>query len=1500
MEPRRISENGSEQSWVMVNPATSDDFTHQLSRLKIEPSPEELLAIESLKRELGTDPSKAQHLIRRGFETKAMPNPWGSIRPDAGQALDRSLGPFVDSSGQSIFIDIIKPTVAPLIAIQRVGNPLPLLLCSPGTLSGTVSTIALNAGSIWFPAQQFTNAAPASSYVGLQIQSGTISFSTPVVVGAVPIVVSGGIVVTATLQLVAAAPTALIDNAAVQTPSNATFSFTASGSSLAHTGASSLTAFGTTVQLSYSTAPAQYDSIFSRVLFPLVPNKSSFTAISGSSQLMTVSGSATISVAAWSLPVTIATDTTTLGSAAGSGGISLNLAAGLEALLSSDNLPINCGPCTLLVEPSMFEIGGLSATAPNSALSLSLYNLSNLTFRSSAPFAFVYISESVDLEVWAMATTLVATLDQPRTINNNRVRLSGPAVFELMRNGMTTKLTARGTNATANVSAQSFALKNLLLRATDPTSILVTGIYTNNSVPQGIATLGFNLASVLPFLPDPYATNLDFSAPSSTARVGALTMVLTWQSTTAVVINISLPTATSSSAELITAPAQTKTKIQVEDQHSTLIERIKSTSVLAVESRGSPTYLDLSTNVSQFGVLIGDVATGSLSISNLYLEAPNNTVGVITLPAVQWEPVVTVPDPAAFPTPLTYPDCGETFVMVTESVTLVPIAPRQAIDGILGTYNSSAPQEVAARFTLPFGMEATTQLVPSTSILFSSPGLRQVQPTFSSSNLTGGDQISFTPASSRLLHPIGQVRSPSLQGSTTLLQNALYNGTSTTSTVLSPIDGAFNPTFGPSGSNPSIPITRIDISGFGESTFSDWRNPADAAATISKVNFNVMLGRTSREVVQLYSIKYPWGTQVVRTITIDRQNSGVVVRSDSGWQAVSQGLYQYPKPGITTNSGVVLGITNIANIRDTGSTFTTPDGSQLMGVIFDCGVIMENVVKGAGPDGTVPGRNLLGYVQLTDRTALPPLGQLADDQYADLINAVGPMGGQIDCVININKSGLLMRIKSIGVAATTSSSGSIEFVMQAGGAPVLPGGGLWSFVSQGSSDPSPNAVDPINGVPLIRRNATTVAPITNYPYIFQNGVDLLPSSPATYICLMHSTGTQRLIFPQPMIESTGPSQITSTITPFLADPYVLATATGPFCHVNLCIPFNNANYSLAISSTGDLKLQLPQPSFTTNTQPRVLRSSKTLETIAYCSDEKDIPSVVTISIDTSLAKPWSISITNMSLATSSGSLGEVVRIVGDIESDSQTPTQIVNSRVLFGKALQPVQTVVSFLDHFGQIPAPTVAMTNDWQIQAGLKFDFAEYLKAVPALASLIKQFVVDLDFKLVAEITAQDTTMDAEFEVTLKFKTPFGLDVIGLASFEIHMADEGNTYIITLGAGLGVSFDCAGFDAIAYFAVTQSLIIGDDIFGLGTGTLLKGSIDLEIVEVDIEVEASMAVIKVSCTGPNGDAESTIWGFAQATIAVEISIAFIIDIGFSWSTEWKNNFNGGPCPLVGV
>ena len=128
-----------------------------------------------------------------------------------------------------------------------------------------------------------------------------------------------------------------------------------------------------------------------------------------------------------------------------------------------------------------------------------------------------------------------------------------------------------------------------------------------------------------------------------------------------------------------------------------------------------------------------------------------------------------------------------------------------------------------------------------------------------------------------------------------------------------------------------------------------------------------------------------------------------------------------------------------------------------------------------------------------------------------------------------------------------------------------------------------------------------------------------------------------------------------------------------------------------------------------------------MRSIAYTADENNTPSVVTVGIDTAAADPWSVNITNLSLATESGSLGEVTRVVGTVDSKASAPTQLADARFVFGPPLQPVAVLVSFLEQFSDLPPPGVAMTNDWSLQAGITFDLAKYLSLVsPALKALV------------------------------------------------------------------------------------------------------------------------------------------------------------------------------------
>ena len=99
---------------------------------------------------------------------------------------------------------------------------------------------------------------------------------------------------------------------------------------------------------------------------------------------------------------------------------------------------------------------------------------------------------------------------------------------------------------------------------------------------------------------------------------------------------------------------------------------------------------------------------------------------------------------------------------------------------------------------------------------------------------------------------------------------------------------------------------------------------------------------------------------MVRTITIDRKNTGVVTRHDSGWQASSDGVYDFTGSTLTVHPGVVQKIVNVINIRDTGQLIDVGGGVQVAGVFFDGDLVIDGIAKGAGSDG-VPAQNQIGY-----------------------------------------------------------------------------------------------------------------------------------------------------------------------------------------------------------------------------------------------------------------------------------------------------------------------------------------------------------------------------------------------------------------------------------------------------------------------------------------------------------------------------------------------------------
>jgi hypothetical protein len=457
--------------------------------------------------------------------------------------------------------------------------------------------------------------------------------------------------------------------------------------------------------------------------------------------------------------------------------------------------------------------------------------------------------------------------------------------------------------------------------------------------------------------------------------------------------------------------------------------------------------------------------------------------------------------------------------------------------------------------------------------------------------------------------------------------------------------------------------------------------------------------------------------------------------------------------------------------------------------------------------------------------------------------------------------------------------------MTAWGSPQFPQGGQWSFLRQTDPGTAPEVVDKALGIPLIREGPAS-APPPGTPYRFADPVDLsTPDTPTSDYGIVHATGTQRVFFPRPKIDA-GAKEITSTRAPILADPYSLANSVGYFPRLDAAISFPDANYALVITD-GNYSLQPPQ-SFPVTVGQRTISEAAGVRTYADYAG-----AVANIAIDTAATVPWSFNLENVNFAASAGALGEVMRMTSTVNAAANIITTLAKPNLTFGGALGVVQDIMKFLEALG-FPMPLhVSMTNKLEIRAFLKIPLDEELnKLMPPGGPELD----DSDVTVSLVIAPPLAEAEFEFGATLLIPTPFDpLKAVGRIDVSIKLStDSGTNLTLTAGAGLGVSFDVAGFGCKAYFLETMFLIAGDAAYGFGCGLLIKGSIDLAVISVDVTVEAKMAILAVTCPGV------TIWGVAQVTFAVEVSICWVIDIDFSVSSQIEQKLNNGSCALPDV
>lgn len=616
--------------------------------------------------------------------------------------------------------------------------------------------------------------------------------------------------------------------------------------------------------------------------------------------------------------------------------------------------------------------------------------------------------------------------------------------------------------------------------------------------------------------------------------------------------------------------------------------------------------LDVSTNQDLLGVAVGgpgrrDLVRGSggiagpFQVEGLAVHSPMTALRVVALPQVQWEPVRTLDADQDiltmgwFPTPLASANDGGATQIGVRSQKLKAVIPNEALAGTVEAFREGIP--VGVRTTFPFGLISAVRLQPLDEPDRKADRYGLTRPRFPEAQSRGGIQITAHAEGGR---PADGGVSPAFQGQMRQLLNGVELATgsplglSVLGETLQPagsVERVFNNNM---AANPRVPVTRIDLSGYGGSNFSDWQNPFAAFADTAKVQFQVMVGRTALEVIKVNSVLHPWGIRVTRSVTIERRPGGGVIRRDSGWQAFTPGIFDYRYADEATklivvadyafDAGVFRGLFEVRDIRPAPGTVFSHGTAELVPYYFDAELELEGV------PGRTAANGVLGWLQIE------PSGEPAPaDALKALIEAQGPIGGPVEAWMDFGESGLPFRVQRIEVGLAMDGPTPV-FVATARGVPSLPDTGAWSVVTRPAKNIPANGGEAVpvaekRGVPVIRRNPVEyfAGDDAAYPEIQLSGTpgdyrladaaDLLtPAAPANDYALLQSTPTHAFLFPRPFVAAAGGPRLQSGHKVALADVFARSTSKGAFPPSANVIELPAGLHHLDVNAAGKLAL----------------------------------------------------------------------------------------------------------------------------------------------------------------------------------------------------------------------------------------------------------------------------------------------------------------------------------------
>ena len=1409
--------------------------------------------------------------------------------PDWARGIEvtGSHGPFEIPGGQPIWIDWFK--TVELVSLTRGANHtlvalVPVLVHHP---QNTARLLHLGAGSVWIDARQLDAHSPQGGFAGFKIKGGTLEFNTDITLANDIVSFPLQTVCHAHFTLDPPAPPAVTQGAGVDAtratvnlPQSFHIDFKHFGVKVTALADFDASVYGDAIQFKYNGTSPVYNTLIKHIVLNASATPDEFSFLDDRSALFQGHGKSRILQAGWAIPVAVTTPAQ-LGEANGAGAIAFVNETGLSAswaglsgraAFQSTLVYLAPGQICLLgmfEENRLREVIQLWQEAPIKGVA----RRSSLEaqFAKGAPLYYFSLSGTEALLTYSAVT---AHIDRPLKVDGSRFPiLSKDAMLGLLLNSAGLYFGAAGMMpASQDEPAVAMALKNALLKVRPPVALVLYGNLQGDSMVKGTLMTGFGLLGLVPILPDPYATNYKPRLLED-RPFGFLLGTIKWQSPSAPHMKLALILNTSNQAGDGTSYTAMESEVKV------------------TEERLPIGLLDVSSNADQLGVFMhSNIQPQEVTIDNLALFAIGRSVGIFTVPEISWEPMVSYDPLPASPAPhrLDSPNDGGASTVRVETAKMIPLAPRPMLTMFIDQVNKGNP--FAARFTLPFGLVAH---VDGQKDFISSGGrFELVQPEFSN-KMTGGLQLMLKPPYADALEK------SKFQGTTTTFpfdanltpdQQSGYGVDVLSQDVAIIFDGEF----GPGVTTNGVPVRRYDMSGYGASLFSDWRDEDAAGPSIIKVCFDVPVGRTAYEVIEAQTILYPMAVRMVRTITIDRQKTAVVVRHDSGWQPASPGEFKFPRQPSDTSQpedmdynfdgrvhqGAVDGVYNVRNIRDNGATFKV-DGVTYRPMLYDADVGINSdmkVVSGGFSQGGrtyVACKDLVGYAELSGSDPTNHTKPVKVLELMNLLTLKGPTGGRLSAVVDIGQSGQEMVVSLMDVSVDKFSLNP-AFVAALRGTPILPRQGAWSVARRSGSQPAPSSLDPHYAVPLVR-------PAGDSTWHLADPADILDlANPANQYGLLQDTGTQKLFFTQPQIQQGDP-HINFPQLPLLGDIGALLGATGIFPNLGAALKFDSAQ-----------PIQVGGGAFALDQSWDIADPTKTLADFGPvrmdldyhdAKDPSNPPTKASISIQPT---GWSVVLDRVTFKVYILPLGSdpLLSIVGKVQADSTHAPTFTEMDVIYGGFLSIVQEIFSKLQELATFLPGGKGAGLDVSFSGGVLKVSDSY--AIPNLPLGFGD-ITDVALYLGLTVSLAPLSLDFSAGIGSEFK-PFHWLVSPLSGtgvVQVGAKDGAMNVLIQAGIGVGLAIDVGIASGSA--SITLAFQVDNRVAPFEVKVLLTGQAEVDVLgglaSASLSLTAMLGIVPDLNLPPQ---ELTILG--GVAVGIHISICWVISIDFEGSWQFSQTF----------